>query len=55
MKKKRIPKSLKKHIRREKTRLRREVLDVKKREELIKGLYKKLFKDKIKSEIKNEN
>jgi hypothetical protein len=52
MKKKRIPKSLKKHIRQEKARLRREILNVKKREESINGLYKKFLKDRIKPEVK---
>ena len=44
MKRKRMPKSLRKYIRREKARIRREVLDVKEQEKLIQELYKKLFK-----------
>jgi len=42
--KKKLPKSLKKHIRREKARIRREQFDLKKQEELIKELYKKVLK-----------
>lgn len=41
---KKLPKSLKKHIRREKARIRREQFDLKKQEELIKELYKKVLK-----------
>ncbi len=37
--KKKLPKSLRKFIRREKARIRREVLDLKKQEELISELY----------------
>jgi len=43
MSKKKLPRSLRKHIQREKARIRREVLDLKKSEELIKKLYEKLF------------
>ena len=43
--KRKLPKSLRKHIRREKARIRREVLDIKKQEELITELYKKLIKE----------
>ncbi len=43
--KKKLPKSLKKHIRREKARIRREQFDLKKQEELIKELYKKVLKN----------
>ncbi len=39
-----MPQSLRKYVRREKARIRREVLDVKKQEELIAELYKKLTK-----------
>ena len=42
--KKKLPKSLKKHIRREKARIRREQFDLKKQEDLIKELYKKVLK-----------
>lgn len=42
MEKKKIPPSLRKFIRREKARIRREFLDIKKQEELIAELYKKL-------------
>lgn len=39
--KKKLPKSLRKFIRREKSRIRREVLDTKKQEELIRELHQK--------------
>ena len=39
--------STKKYIRKEKSRIRREVLDLKKQEELIKGLYLKLNPGKV--------
>jgi hypothetical protein len=42
--KRRLPKSLRKHIRQEKARIRREVLDIKEQEKLISELYQKLFK-----------
>ena len=41
MKKKRLPKSLRKFIRKEKARIRREVLDIKEQEKLINELYQK--------------
>jgi len=41
MKKKKFPKSIRKHIRQGKARIRREVLDLKKREELIKKMHEK--------------
>ena len=44
MKKKRLSKSLRKYIRREKARIRREVLDMKEQERLINELYQKFFK-----------
>lgn len=44
MEKKRLPKSIKKYIRREKARIRREVLNIKEQDELIDRLYQKLFK-----------
>lgn len=54
--KKRLPKSLRKHIRKEKARIRREILDIKKQEKLINELYKKFLKDDHKQkEQKNEN
>ena len=46
MAKKRMPKSIRKFIRREKARIRREVLDIKEQEKLIEGLYKKFSKEK---------
>jgi hypothetical protein len=42
--KQRLPKSLRKHIRREKARIRREVLDIKEQEKLIQELYQKFLK-----------
>jgi len=44
MRKRRLSKSLRKYIRKEKARIRREVLDVKKQEELIWQLYQKFLK-----------
>jgi len=46
MVKKKMPKSIRKFIRKEKARIRREVLDVKKQEELIAEIYKKFSKRK---------
>ena len=42
MRKKRIPKSLRKHIRLEKARIRRENLSLKKQKELVDQLYQKI-------------
>ncbi|MBU3934398.1 hypothetical protein KKC00_00275 [Patescibacteria group bacterium] len=42
---KKLPQSIKKFIRREKARIRREVLDFKKQEELIEGICKKFIKE----------
>ncbi|MFQ6049443.1 MAG: hypothetical protein ACE5J0_00140 [Candidatus Paceibacterales bacterium] len=44
MRKKKLSKSLRKFIRREKARIRREVLDLKEQEKLIQELYQKYFK-----------
>ena len=44
MKRKRLPKSIHKHIRKEKARIRREVLDFEKQKELIKELYQRILK-----------
>ncbi|MCD6233208.1 hypothetical protein J7J81_02400 [bacterium] len=44
MAKKQLPKSLRKYIRKEKARIRREILDLKKQRELIDQLYKRLLK-----------
>ena len=56
MEKKKIPKSLRKHIRLEKARIRREVLDVKEQERLISELYQKLFKqDENKRDLQPSN
>jgi len=41
---KRPPKSLRKYIRKEKARIRREVLDLKKQKEMIQRLYKRFSK-----------
>ena len=42
MPKKRLPKSQRKYIRREKARIRREVLNLKEQEKLIQKLYQKI-------------
>jgi len=47
--KKKLPNSVRKHIRKEKARIRSRVLDYKKQKELINELYKKFLK------TKNEN
>ena len=44
MKKKRLPKSLRKHVRKEKSRIRLEVLDLKEQERLISEIYQKFAK-----------
>lgn len=43
MKEIRLPKSLRKFIRKEKARIRKEVLDLKEQERLISELYQKIF------------
>jgi hypothetical protein len=43
MERKRMPNSLRKHIRLEKARIRRQVLDLKEQKRLIDELYKKLI------------
>ena len=53
--KQKLPRSLRKYIRQEKTRIHRGTLDIKKQKELIEGLYKKFLKNKIEPEQKNEN
>jgi hypothetical protein len=50
MEKRKLPKSIRKFIRREKARIRREVLDIKEQEELINELYKK-YLIKIKEKV----
>ncbi len=47
MGKKRLPKSLRKFIRQEKARIRREVLDLAEQKKLIKELYEKLGLKKL--------
>ena len=42
--KKKLPKSLRKYIRKEKSRIRRDVLDTKEQEKLINELYQKISK-----------
>lgn len=49
MEKKRLPKSLRKFIRCEKARIRREVLDLKEQEKLINEIYQKFLKEDIKT------
>ena len=58
MPKQRLNRSLRKYIRKEKARIRREVLDLAKQEELINELYKEVFKNNSPNsskEQKNEN
>jgi len=59
MAKKRIPKSLRKFIRREKARIRRDVLDIAKQRELIAQIYSKFLPKssptEINNKIKNQN
>lgn len=43
--KKKLSKSVRKHIRKEKARIRRDVLDLKEQEKLIKKLCEKFFKE----------
>jgi len=52
---KRLPKSLRRYIRQEKARIRREVLDLRKQKELINQLYERLVKNKLKNSKKDEN
>lgn len=54
MRKRKIPNGLRKYIRQEKARIRREVLDLKEQEGLINELYKKIF-EKLKIKKENEN
>ena len=51
MKKRKLPKSLRKYIRKEKARIRREVLDIREQERLIQELYKKFLKIPAKTKI----
>ena len=48
VRRKRLPKSLRKFIRKEKARIRREVLDLKEQEKLINELYQKFTQQKRK-------
>jgi len=45
MSKTNLPKSVKKFIRKEKARIRREIFDLKKQEELIKQIYQRFIKE----------
>lgn len=45
---KKLPKSIRKHIRKEKARIRREVLTIQEQEKLIRQLYEKFLKNKNK-------
>jgi hypothetical protein len=45
---KRLPKSIRKYIRREKARLRREILDTVEQDKRIKQIYEKLVKEQTK-------
>lgn len=49
----RLPKSLRKYIRREKARIRQEVLDLKEQEKQISELYQKFF-EKLKTKTKTK-
>jgi len=49
---KKLPKSIRKYIRKEKARIRREILDLKEQERKIKELYEKIF---YKLKIQNNN
>jgi len=50
--KRKLPKSLRKYIRKEKARIRREVLDIKEQKRLIQELYKKFLKTLAQMEVK---
>lgn len=55
MSKKKLPRSIRKHIRKEKARIRREVLGLKKQEEEISRLYQKfLGNNQLKKSSKKE-
>lgn len=55
MGKKRLPLSLRKYIRKEKARIKREVLDFKKQKEEIEKLYQRIFEQyKIKNKKKDK-
>jgi hypothetical protein len=51
MEKKKLPKSIRKFIRREKARIRREILGIKEQERLIQEIYQKIFKNQRQSAI----
>lgn len=56
MGKKKMPKSIRKHIRKEKARIRREVLDLKNQKELIDKLYQRFSKkDENRGDIQSSN
>ncbi|MCD6429478.1 hypothetical protein J7L09_02155 [bacterium] len=56
MDKKKLPKSIRKFIRQEKARIRREVLNFEEQEKLIKELYERFLKQEkpVKAEIKKD-
>ncbi len=49
-----LPKSVRKYIRKEKARIRRQVLDLKEQERLINELYQKFLKKEKKSVLDNQ-
>jgi hypothetical protein len=51
--KRKLPRSIRKHIRKEKARIRREFLDFKKQKEEIEKLYQKIFEQKLIHKTKN--
>lgn len=51
MRKKRMPKSIRKFIRREKARIRGQFLDIKEQEDKIKQIYQKFSKTKNKNKL----
>ena len=56
MGKKKLPSSIRKFIRKEKSRIRREILDIKEQEELISELYQKVIKkDDSKRNLQSSN
>jgi len=53
MERQRLPKSLRKYIRQEKSRIRREILDLKEQENQISELYQEVF-EKLKTKTKTK-
>jgi hypothetical protein len=50
-----LPKSVRKYIRKEKARIRKEILDLKEQERLIQELYQKFLKHENKRDIQKSN